>query len=154
MKLIFKNFKDAIIVTVVVIGVFIFVYSFGFPAMKQGIENSRVERDYSTYQDSTTYIAIAERQAPSITYDNSKRWKKNTEIPISQVFLTEDADGNELEIKVLGIKDMAGNVVTGNYDETEKKVLFNSAGNYFFELRVIDCEKKVTTETIQMVVDN
>lgn len=154
MKEIFENIKDMVLPAVVVIGVFLIIMNVAFPKIKEHIENGSVERDYSSYQDSATFKTIAERQSPSIRYNNEECWKANAEILISQAFLAKDADGNDLNIKVLEIKDIAGNDVTGNYQEDRKVAVFPSAGNYFFKLKIIDAEKKVTTETIALIVDN
>lgn len=154
MKEIFENIKDMVLPAVIVIGIFSIILGVGMPRIKQQVENSNVEKDYSSYQDIIAYKYIAERQAPSITYNNEKCWTVNEEIPISQAFLAKDSDGNILEIKVLEIRDNAGNDVTGNYQVDRKIAVFTSAGNYYFKMKIIDAENRVATKTIALVVDN
>lgn len=153
MKTIFENIKDMILPAVVFIAVFGLLIAFVFPAIKGNMENGDT-KDYSEYQDASAYKAAAERTAPVISYDVQKIWKAGDDILINDAFNVVDADGNGLDLKVLEIKDAAGADLTDTYDTVGKKVAFAKAGSYYFSLSAIDSEKKKTTKTIALVVDN
>ena len=153
MKVIFEQLKDIILPVVTAIAVFALL-AIVFPYIKQRAEEGNHSINYSEYQDSVVYERIATRQAPEISYNNQNVWKAGDSIDISQAFQAVDADGNNLDIRVEEITDSNGTVVTDKYNESEKEAVFDTAGSYFFRLKVVDQEKKTTQKTIALVVDN
>lgn len=151
MKEVVINIKEAIIPFIVVGFLFAMVFQL-LPKIGENTANMDTGITYSNYQDRQTFREISERTAPIIQYDASRIWKEGQTVSIPDAFQAIDADGTGIVIRVLDIKNAAGDSLSEL--PTDGMITFPQAGVYYFKLKAIDRQKKTTEEEIALIVDN
>lgn len=110
--------------------------------------------EHENFADAAQLKTVAVIPKPVIKCREEKQWENGTAVIVSQAFRATDATGQELEIKVLQIRNEAGTDSTELYQESTDEIIFTEAGCYYFKLRTMDSNKKVTTEEIPLIIDS
>lgn len=110
--------------------------------------------EYENFTDAAQLKTVAAIPKPVIKCREEKQWKNGTVVIVSQAFQATDAAGQELEMKVLQVKNEAGTDITDQYQESTDKITFPATGCYYFKLWTMDNNKKVTTEEIPLIIDS
>lgn len=110
--------------------------------------------EHENFADAAQLKTVAAIPKPVIKCRDDKQWKSGTAVIVSQAFQAADAADQELEMKVLQVRNEAGTDMTEQYRASTDEIIFTEAGCYYFKLRTMDSNKKVTTEEIPLIIDS
>ena len=144
MKEVMQQYGNAAIT--VVVGLLLFVYIFwqadvgGTHGLIQISQKMAVleQKDYTDYADAKETAEVIKRTNPVITFQNIKVVTGKSYV-IKDLFLGEDADGNEAELKILEIKGSG----VGEQKVMNGTINFMQQGNYRIWVQATDREGKV-----------
>lgn len=144
MKEVMQQYGSAAIT--VVVGLLLFVYIFwkadagGTHGLMQISQKMAVleQKDYTDYADAKETAEVIKRTNPVITFRNIKVVTGKS-YEIKDLFLGEDADGNEAELKILEIKGSR----VGEQKVMNGTINFMQQGNYRIWVQAADREGKV-----------
>ncbi|MBC5714470.1 hypothetical protein H8S17_09645 [Roseburia sp. BX1005] len=143
MKEVMQQYGSAAIT--VVAGLLLFVYIFwqadagGTHGLMQISQKMAVleQKDYTDYADAKETAEVIKRANPVITFQNIKVVTGKS-YAIQDLFLGEDADGNEAELKILEIKGSR----VGEQKVMNGTINFMQQGNYRIWVQATDREGK------------
>ena len=144
MKEVMQQYGSAAIT--VVAGILLFVYIFcqadagGTHGLIQISQKMAVleQKDYTDYADAKEIAEVIKRTNPVITFQNIKVVTGKS-YAIQDLFLGEDADGNEAELKILEIKGSR----VGEQKVMNGTINFMQQENYRIWVQATDIEGKV-----------
>lgn len=144
MKEVMQQYGSAAIT--VVVGLLLFVYIFwkadagGTHGLMQISQKMAVleQKDYTDYADAKETAEVITRTNPVITFRNIKVVTGKS-YATQDLFLGEDADGNEAELKILEIKGSR----VGEQKVMNGTINFMQQGNYRIWVQAADREGKV-----------
>ena len=144
MKEVMQQYGSAAIT--VVVGLLLFVYIFwkadagGTHGLMQISQKMAVleQKDYTDYADAKETAEVIKRTNPVITFRNIKVVTGKS-YATQDLFLGEDADGNEAELKILEIKGSR----VGEQKVMNGTINFMQQGNYRIWVQAADREGKV-----------
>lgn len=144
MKEVMQQYGSAAIT--VVVGLLLFVYIFwkadagGTHGLMQISQKMAVleQKDYTDYADAKETAEVIKRTNPVITFQNIKVVTGKS-YATQDLFLGEDADGNEAELKILEIKGSR----VGEQKVMNGTINFMQQGNYRIWVQATDREGKV-----------
>ena len=130
----------------VVAGILLFVYIFcqadagGTHGLIQISQKMAVleQKDYTDYADAKETAEVIKRVNPIIIFQNIKV-AAGKSYTVNDLFLGEDADGNEAELKILEIKSSR----VGEQKVMNGTINFMQQGNYRIWVQATDIEGKV-----------
>ncbi len=144
MKEVMQQYGSAAIT--VVAGILLFVYIFcqadagGTHGLIQISQKMAVleQKDYTDYADAKETAEVIKRVNPIIIFQNIKV-AAGKSYTVNDLFLGEDADGNEAELKILEIKSSR----VGEQKVMNGTINFMQQGNYRIWVQATDIEGKV-----------
>ena len=144
MKEVMQQYGSAAIT--VVVGLLLFIYIFwkadagGTHGLMQISQKMAVleQKDYTDYADAKETAEVIKRTNPVITFQNIKVVTGKS-YATQDLFLGEDADGNEAELKILEIKGSR----VGEQKVMNGTINFMQQGNYRIWVQAADREGKV-----------
>lgn len=152
MKQIFENFGVVILTAAAAIMILAFVLG------HQGISkigDALSEDGKRSHKEQTDVLRkICERPFPVITDGVKKNWKTGEAIPLPEIFLAEDADGNCLELRVKKLEDKNGTSCMEAYDGNKRAFIFERPGAYTVTLEAEDAERKSIRKRMVLIVDS
>ena len=145
MKEVMQQYGSAAIT--VVAGILLFVYIFcqadagGTHGLIQISQKMAVleQKDYTDYADAKETAEVIKRVNPIIIFQNIKV-AAGKSYTVNDLFLGEDADGNEAELKILEIKSSR----VGEQKVMNGTINFMQQGNYRIWVQATDREGKVS----------
>ena len=145
MKEVMQQYGSAAIT--VVAGILLFVYIFcqadagGTHGLIQISQKMAVleQKDYTDYADAKETAEVIKRVNPIIIFQNIKV-AAGKSYTVNDLFLGEDADGNEAELKILEIKGSR----VGEQKVMNGTINFMQQGNYRIWVQATDREGKVS----------
>lgn len=111
------------------------------------------DNNYPGYTDYDNYRIESEKPLPTIAYIYSGNIYSGTDIKLSDLFSGKDYQNNDLPVRVLRIKNNAGDEITDIYDAAAGNIRFPESGIYKITVTVIDQTKKKETCTINVPVN-
>ena len=153
MKEVMQQYGSAAIT--VVVGLLLFVYIFwkadagGTHGLMQISQKMAVleQKDYTDYADAKETAEVIKRTNPVITFRNIKVVTGKS-YATQDLFLGEDADGNEAELKILEIKGSR----VGEQKVMNGTINFMQQGNYRIWVQAADREGKVARNVFTVPV--
>lgn len=152
MKKIFEEHKDMIIGSVLT-GVLIGMVVLSLGNIGSSTAALVSNRNYEDYQDGEILKEEAALPGPTIMTNENRQWIAGEEVIVSQAFTAQDHEGAELNIKVEQITDTSEQDLTVLYDPLTGKVVFQEPGCYYFTLRTMDDQNKVTMVKRPLIID-
>lgn len=153
MKEILRQNKDMVL-NFFLTGVLIaMIASWGLGYIGSGAGTLVQNTDYESHTDAAQFKNVAALPAPALKCREEEQWKTGMAIVVGQAFRATDHAGRELEIKILQVRNEAGDDLTARYQESTGEITFDEAGCYYFKLQTTDDNRKVTTEELPLVVD-
>lgn len=147
-----EEYGEILVGGIVAVMILVLLFSAGLLSVI-GNRTQLQKKDYKNYQDFKVFSELCQREAPTIFYNEEKKWYAGDMISIEEIFSGKDTDGEILSVQVQKITDKLGNNQMEMYQEKTGKITFAEAGVYVFQLKVQDKEKRCTVEEIEVPVD-
>lgn len=116
----------------------------GFRVIGSGMERPAAGTDAGSNMDGKMLKDIHSRQVPGITYEDNCILTTADKIVLSELFHAVDADGKELEVEIINIRNQKGETVENIYEK---------AGIYEIEVRAEDAYEKQAVSLFRIPVN-
>lgn len=147
-----EEYGEILVGGIVAVMILVLLFSAGLLSVI-GNRTQLQKKDYKNYQDFKVFSELCQREAPTILYNEEKKWYAGDMISIEEIFSGKDTDGEILSVQVQKVTDKLGNNQMEMYQEKTGEITFEKAGVYVFQLKVQDKEKRCTVEEIEVPVD-
>lgn len=153
MKKLYESVSDMIfpgIVCTAVTSIFIGTALFGRIGDRMAVESE----NFSHMADTQALEAVCKRKAPVIQCAEKRVWRPGESILISRLYSAVDEEGKNLQCVVSDIKNQNGDSVMDCFQESTGQAVFVQRGVYTFYLKTMDKERKISEETMVILVDD
>ena len=152
MKHAYREIGKIVLAGIVMVSLTAFVAK-GWLLRELGNKMDIPHREYEKYQDFASTKAVCGREAPEIVRKGSWRQKQGEAIPIADMFEGTDAEGNPVEIELVGIWYEGKNSRMEHYQREGKRLAGMESWIYLLELRAMDGERRTAIGRFGLLVE-